>query len=676
MSARQPWSPDDYWRLRCITEMRLSPDGHHLAYTVEWSDTDANERRAAIWLLDTRSGATRQFTAGTRSDFSPCWSPDGAALAFISTRGDRESQLWVMPVAGGEPRQLTTLLHGAGAPFWAADGSWIGVEHEARPGEAAAEEAPADEATRARGEREDAERPRVITRLIYRWDSKGLLEGRTHLLRVPLAGGAIVPLTSGDYDAEEGACSPDGRLLAFLSDRTEHRDANMTTDLWLLDLASGALRCLTDARSDILRFAWSPDSRRIAYFAVPAVGAHSIGNATLRLVDVASGHISNLSASLDRSADLQFSSDLPTPRLGAPVWTADGSALYFLAQDGGEVHLLRAPATDASLGDSTTVLAGTRAHLRQLALAPDGSRLYVLQADATHPWDIREMSLGPGAARARWLTASNQGLLDERASITPETFTFASYDGQRIEAWLYRPVGWQAGDAAVPLLLSVHGGPHGAYGWSFLQVAQVLVGRGYALLQINPRGSAGYGETFMQACDGDWGGGDLRDLLAGLDAALARGGLDASRLAIMGVSYGAYITNWAITQTDRFRAAVSTYGIANLISMFGTADLDPVWAGGDYGWPWEREAFYRERSPLYLAHRVSTPLRIIAAEQDYRCPITQSEEWYTWLKLRGHAPVDFVRLPRASHMRFASPRQRLRRMALTLEWIEQYCPAR
>jgi dipeptidyl aminopeptidase/acylaminoacyl peptidase len=160
-----------------------------------------------------------------------------------------------------------------------------------------------------------------------------------------------------------------------------------------------------------------------------------------------------------------------------------------------------------------------------------------------------------------------------------------------------------------------------------------------------------------------------------VEAALARGRLDPERLAVIGTSYGGYLTNWIVGHTGRFRAAVTINSVTNLFTSFGTGDIDSVWAAGDYGWPWEREAFYRERSPITYARDMSTPLRIIAAEQDYRCPIAQSEELYTWLKKLGRAPVELVRLPNASHSAFATPRQRVRRMELVLEWILRYCPA-
>ncbi|MFI5277805.1 MAG: alpha/beta hydrolase family protein, partial [Ktedonobacterales bacterium] len=225
-----------------------------------------------------------------------------------------------------------------------------------------------------------------------------------------------------------------------------------------------------------------------------------------------------------------------------------------------------------------------------------------------------------------------------------------------------------------PLALKIHGGPHGAYGQTFFQTVQALVGRGYAVLYVNPRGSTGYGERFAQACDHDWGGGDYRDIMAGVDATLARGRLDAARMVVFGGSYGGYMTNWIIGHTDRFRAAVTINSVTSLMTSFGTGDIDSVWAEGDYGWPWERADFYRERSPLTYASLMTTPLRIIAAENDYRCPIAQSEELYTWLHTFDRAPVDFVRMPGASHGIHASPRQHVQALTLEHEWLLRYCP--
>ncbi|HUY79194.1 MAG TPA: S9 family peptidase [Ktedonobacterales bacterium] len=726
---RQPFTPDDLWAMRFITDMRLAPDERRIAYCVEWNDRAANERRQALWLLDTQTGATRRLTTGGKSDTRPRWSPDGRWLAFVRVTfgdGDEGPQLWVMPMAGGEARQLTHMRRGVSAPFWSADSRWIGFESEGRPGEQAVLLGPLPKEIREREQKDAADAPRHITRLHYRWDGRGYFEGRTQLFRVVVEDAgepqAIETLTEGDYDSTEGACSPDGRSVVFVSDRAEDRDANMTSDLWLLDLATRGLRQLTDGAHGVASPVWSPDGGRIAYLASPKIREHSAYNVALMALDVANGGAVNLLPADQRqrvSFETGIHNDIPSPDTSAPIWAADGAAVYALALRRGGVDLLRV-AVDGGL--IAHAIAGDDAHIEQFALAPATGRVFALRCDPTRPWDVWEYAPGatPDTLTARPLTSVNDELLAARLIATPERFTFRSSDDWEIDAWLYRPVGSgvaqaHEGSAATgaqakrptrgrarrdtsmadgeataeqassstgastslaPLVLKIHGGPHGAYGQTFFLRAQVLAGMGYAMLYANPRGSVGYGEAFAQACDGDWGGGDYRDLMAAVDAALARGGLDTDRLAVFGVSYGGYMTNWIVGQTDRFRAAVAINSMSNLISSFGVGDIDNVWAEGDYGWPWERAAWYRERSPLTYAPRVTTPLRIIAAENDYRCPISQSEELYTWLKRLGRAPVDFVRLPGASHTVYASPRQAVRALELEMEWIVRYCPTR
>lgn len=676
MTERQPWTPDDFWSLRFVTEMRLSPDGRSLAYTVEANDREANETRSAIWLYDRQTGDTRQLTNGLKRDNSPRWSPDSTRLAFLSTRASKEAQLYVMPVAhGGEARRLTNMRHGAGAPFWSADGSWIGFESEVRPDESPFAPEHEDAAAREKREKEESERLRVITRLQYRWDGKGYLEGRTHLFRAALAGdadGTVESLTEGDFDHGDAACSPDGRNLAFSSDRSDERDANMTNDIWLLDLHSRELRRLTDGTRAAAHPAWSPDGKRLAFTSEHGVAGHSVYNVPVMVADIETGHITNLLEGQDVSAGPGIYGDIPSPASTetVPAWSRDGASVSFLSQRRGGVDVLRVPAGG---GAAETVVDGAEYDIRQIAITPDGQTAYVLRDGPTEPWDIWEYDLSALPVReVRRVTDENRDLLAARQIAAPERFLLDSFDDWNVEAWLYRPA--QA-TQPVPLVLWVHGGPHAAYGQTFYLQAQILTSQGYAVLQANPRGSTGYGEVFAQACDHDWGGGDYKDLMAAVDAVLARGGLDADRLAVMGTSYGGYMTNWIVGQTDRFKAGVTINSVTNLFTSFGTGDIDSVWAVGDYGWPWEREAFYKERSPITYATRMTTPLRIIGAEEDYRCPISQSEELFVWLKKLGKAPVDFVRVPRASHSAYASPRQRVRRIELALEWIVRYCPA-
>lgn len=674
MTERRAMMPDDFWRLRLLTEMRLSPDGRRVAYTLETADRERNERRSAIWLLDIESGANRQLTSGTSRDSSPRWSPEGHQLAFLSTRGGDETQVWVMPADGGEARRLTHLRHGASELFWSGDGGWLGFEVEVRPDESIVAPSGQSAAERERARKDEEERPRVISRQIYRWDGKGYFEGRMHIFRAPLAGGEPEQLTEGDFDDSEGTCSPDGRYLAFFSDRGEDRDRNMTNDLWLLDLETRELRQLTESTHYLSHIMWSPDSARLAMVGQPAVREHAYYNSALLVVDIASGQVANLLEGTDVSAGSGIYDDLPGPAPSAPQWSTEGAWLYFTAQRRGGDAVLRVPTVGGAV---ETVVPGDEHRIAAMALMPDGAQLVVLRSYPSGTWDLwaYDMENGTAAGDVRRLTEQNAALLEECQLAIPERFRVPAEDGLEIDAWLYRPFGIGPGEKA-PLVLWIHGGPHSAYGQSWYLQAHILAGRGYAVLHANPRGSSGYGEAFGQACDADWGGGDYRDLMAVVDAAIARGGIDTERLVVMGTSYGGYMTNWIVTQTDRFRAAVTINSVTDLRSSFGVGDMDAAWASGDYGgYPWEREAYYRERSPLTHAPNVTTPIRIIAAENDYRCPISESEEWYTWLKQLGRAPVDFVRLPKATHSSFASPRQRIRRMELVLEWIERYCPA-
>lgn len=673
MTKSAPLTLEDYWTLRFLTDMRLSPDGQRIAYTVRSADRAANEIRSAIWLLDVRSGATRQLTSGQKRDSSPRWSPDGHSLAFISDREDDTAQVYLLRLDGGDARRLTLTRRGANEPFWSPDGAWIGFVSETRAGEQPLLERPPTAEERERERKDEADRPRVITRLQYRWDGKGYLEGRGKLFRVMLADGRCEQLTDGDYDDLQPACSPDGRRIVFVSDREPDRDANMTSDLWLLDLATRDVRRLTDASQACERPVWSPDGQRLACIATPRIAAHSYYNVVPMVVSLEDAEGAegaaprNLFAGRDLSAEVGVYNDIPGPDDWLPTFSPDGRWVYLLAQRRGGVDLLRA-ATDGSALE--TALSGDDTHTAAFALAPGASRIYTARCDPTHPWDIWAHT--DAEREPRQLTALNADLLASRTLAQAERFEYASFDGWGMEGWLYRPA--QAPASGAPLALKIHGGPHGAYGQTFFHSVQALVGRGYAVLYVNPRGSTGYGERFAQACDHDWGGGDYRDIMVGVDAALARGRLDAAHMVVFGGSYGGYMTNWIIGHTDRFRAAVTINSVTSLMTSFGTGDIDSVWAEGDYGWPWEREDFYRERSPLTYASLMTTPLRIIAAENDYRCPISQSEELYTWLRKFDRTPVDFVRMPGASHGIHATPRQHVQALTLEHEWLLRYCP--
>ncbi len=673
MSQRRTLTLEDTWDFRLITEMRLAPDGRRMVFTLETQDRALNEKRSALWLLDVGAGESRQFSIGTKHDSSPRWSVDGRWLAFLSDREGEKSQVWVMPADGGEARKLTNMKNGVSDFCWSPDGVWIALISEIRlDGKITIDASPKDVKTKEREERDEAERLREVTRLQFRWDGRGLLEGRSHLFKIKVEGGELVRLTEGDYHHSEPAWSPDGRTIAFCSDRAEDRDANLAQDLWLIDLETRAERRLTDGTADVSAPAWSPEGQAIAYVMTPVLPRNSAANTHVMVIAPEGGAARDLSGAVDLDCRPAMLTDLFWGGSSAPQWSADAAWLYAVVTEHGCTNVFRFP---TSGGEPERVTAGEH-HISTVALAPDGRSLLTLRADPVKCWVgcQYELEHPVSSAAERRLTAMNATLLGETDLVTPERFTFKGPDDWDIDGWLYRPHGAEP-DKHYPLVLWIHGGPFSSYGSTFYLWAQVLAARGYAALYVNPRGSSGSGEAFAQAVDFDWGGKDYEDILAGVEAALARGGLDPERMAVTGGSYGGYMTNWIIGHTTRFQAAVTLNSVTNLTSSFGTGDIDSVFAERQYGLPWEAEAHYRERSPITYAPQIVTPTRIIHAENDYRCPIEQGEQLYVWLKKLGRAPVDFIRVPRSSHTVNASPRQRLQVREKVFEWIERYVPA-
>jgi dipeptidyl aminopeptidase/acylaminoacyl peptidase len=665
---------EDTWAFRLVTEMSLASDGAHIAFTLETQEKALNEKHSAIWVMDESTGVPRQFSSGAKCDSSPRWSPDGTALAFLSDREGNKNQVWVMPAAGGEARRLTNMKHGVSDLCWSPDGAWIAFTSEIRPdGKITNDEEPARDArTKEREERDESERLRVVTRLQFRWDGRGLLEGRSHLFKINMENGELVRLTEGDYHHNEPAWSPDGAYIVVCADRAEDRDANLSQDLWLIDVETKAARQLTDGTADASMPTWSPDGQTIAYLMTPILPRNSAANAHVIVISRDGGAPRDLSGHVDMDCRPAMLTDLYWGGASRPQWSADGNWLYTVVTEHGSANIFRFPMAG---GDPERVTTGEH-HISMVAVSSTGGYLLALQADPENIWDIYRYELEnlPGSEAPQRLTAMNEELLASVDLVKPERFTFLGSDEWEIDGWLYRPHTAVPGTLS-PLVLWIHGGPFSAYGSTFYLWAQVLAARGYAALYVNPRGSSGCGEAFAQAVDFDWGGKDYEDIMAGLDAALARGGIDSERMAVTGSSYGGYMTNWIIGHTSRFKAAVTLNSVTNLISSFGTGDIDSVYAERQYGLPWEAEALYRERSPITYAPQITTPTRIIHAENDYRCPIEQGEQLYVWLKKLGRAPVDFIRVPRSSHTVNASPRQRLQVREKVFEWIERYVPA-
>ena len=693
-TAGCPITADDLFALHLVGDPQPSPDGSRVAYVVTRLDKEADDYKAAIWVVPIEGGEPVQLTGGSARDTTPRWSPDGTRIAFVSNRppeqppvappasDDKEgeggakaakqrkdatdkpkNQIWVIPIGGGEARQVTRQRHGASAPAWSPDGRTLAFltasDRDDDPVHrwlAPVPETVADE--------------RVIETLRYRADGRGFYAGRhNHVWTIAAEGGDARQLTGGDTDDREIAWSPDGARIAFVGNRTPEREHNAVSAIYVVPAAGGDARPLVEMDARFDSPTWSPDGARLAFLGhlEAIVGGK---NAALWTVPAAGGEPTNHTAGWDRSFGDYGMSDVAVGSEQRPVWSPDGSTLLALASDHGTTHVHRVDLDDGGVAPVTT---GPR-RVAAFGPAPDGRRLAFLAGDAAHPFELFVADVDGG--NERQMTDHNRQFLAEVALAPVEELRFPSQAGDlELQGWLMRPPGAVAGDGVKrPLIVQIHGGPHAMYGHALFHEMQLMAARGYVVLFTNPRGSAGYGEAFTTRTRGKWGEADAPDVLGALDAVLARGGIDEARVGVTGGSYGGYLTNWLIGHTDRFRAAVTQRCVSNFLSMYGTSDIGFDFGEHEFGGtPWADTERLLRHSPISYVERMTTPLLIIHNEADLRCPIEQAEQLFVALKRLGRE-VRFVRIPDEDHnlSRSGTPSRRLARLHHLIGWFDDH----
>jgi dipeptidyl aminopeptidase/acylaminoacyl peptidase len=661
---------EDLYDFRFLTDAQLSPDGERVAFAVRTVTPERDGYRSAIWLVpfDGSSEATL-LTAGTGQDTLPRWSRDARSLAFVSDRATPETpaapekadgrkkkpkNLFVLSLDGGEPRQLTSFDDDCGDVAWSPDGRRIAFT---------VKDAKADGA-------DDDAAPRVYERMRYKTDEGYLSDQRRrHIWIVDASGSEARRLTDGDWDDQHPAWSPDGSEIAFVSNRSADRERNTVADIHVASVTGGKVRRVTDEVGQYGNPSWSPDGATIACYGVGKAQGSAAKNVHLWLWPAAGGGKgTDLLAKWDRTVGSVVMSDMRAQvQTLPPKWSADGSRVIFVGSDQGTANVYSVPVNG---GDVNAETLGAH-QVVSLSLASDARRFACVFSHAVCPGDVAAGELGKGF---RCLTDLNGELMRTRHITPPERVEFKGADGWMVEGWLMKPRGFDD-SKKWPLVLEIHGGPHSTYGNGFFHEFQVLTGRGYGVLYTNPRGSHAYGEKFSTACIGDWGGKDYDDLMAGVDHALASGWVDEKRLYVTGGSYGGFMTNWIVGHTTRFRAAATQRSISNNVSAFGTSDIGWHFWEHEMGeaTPWHNAAKLIERSPLTYVPKVKTPLLILHAERDLRCPIEQAEQFFIALRWHG-VETTFVRFPEDNHdlTRGGKPRNRVEHAKRIADWFDAH----
>jgi dipeptidyl aminopeptidase/acylaminoacyl peptidase len=624
----RPIAPEDLFRFRFVVAADLSADGARVVFAQtriapgEKEDDDEVEH-SDLHLLDVESGAVRRLTFNDSTNSAPAISPDGSTVAFMSSRTEKP-QLWLLPLDGGEPRRLTDLPQGVGGgPVWSPDGTTIaftaGQQEEPRK----------------------PERPYRVDRTVWRFDGIGVLDDAIQDVYVlDVTGDAAEPrrLMDDRFMNSMPKWSADGQSLVYVASHDPDSHELMSR-LRRVDL-EGNVTDLTEPDGLVGSHAPMPDGRLayVLHFERDKV----IGSRpSLYVLDPATGTRTRRGADIEGHIEGGFQPDHPAAALGVGellLGEGDRDAIVTV-QTGGEVALVRV-ALDGD--ESHSVVAGGPRLC--VPLSARGKRVLFGAFGFTEPGDLHIVELDTGEERR--LTHLNSDVLAELELPKVVPLRFPSIDGEQVEGWFLQQPG---SETPLPTVLSIHGGPHGAWGAQFNFDHLMFAGAGYGVLLVNHRASTGYGDAFATAIKGDWGNLDYADLMAGVDHAIEEGLADGDRLGVFGISGGGNLTGWVIGHTDRFKAACPENPVFNWFSMYGTSDV-----GADFsvrelgGTPYEVEDVYRRCSPITYADRVTTPTLFLQHESDYRCPAEQTEQFFMVLRVKG-VPAEMLRFPNTPH---------------------------
>lgn len=648
----------DVFDLEFVSDPQISPDGSQVVYVRNFKDVMADANRSNLWIVNADGSKNRPLTTGNQSDYSPRWSPDGTRIIYLSTKNG-SSQMYLRWLDGGTEQKLSNFPKSPGSLQWSPDGKWIafGMSVDSKPSSLMSLPTPPKGA-------KWTDKPVYIDELNYRSDGAGYLPAAyRHLFIMSADGGHPRQLTSGDYNhGGDFDWTPDGKYLIFSANRHPEGEYDpRNSEIYELEIASGTIKPLTDRQGPDAAPQISPDGSQIVYmgFDDRYQGFQTTG---VYLMNRDGSNPRLINKDFDRNAaNLQ--------------WSADGKQLFFQYDDQGNTKIARMD-LQGKVTDLTNNVGGLSLGRPysggDFTVAGNGRFAYTL-GTTQHPADL---AVATGRSDVKRLTEVNADLFShKKIGAVEEIWYESSFDGRKVQGWICKPPDFDP-NKKYPLLLEIHGGPFTNYGSRFSAEIQLYAAAGYVVLYTNPRGSTSYGEEFANLIHHNYPGEDYDDLISGVDAVIDQGYIDENQLYVTGGSGGGVLSAWIIGKTDRFRAAVVAKPVINWSSFVlhadGPAFFSKYWFPG---FPWETPDQYWSRSPLSLAGNVKTPTMLLTGEEDYRTPISESEQYYTALKL-NKVDAAMVRIQDSGHGIANKPSNLMNKVAYVLGWFEKHQPVK
>ncbi|MDD3721630.1 MAG: S9 family peptidase [Lutibacter sp.] len=612
-------SIEDIMNLKSVSNPQISPDVKWIAYETSEMNLKKDKTEKQLWMIPIQGGDAIAMTSKEfYSASDPKWSPDNKYLSFLAALPEGKTQVWLLNRNGGDAQQLTKIKQGVTGYEWAPEGKRLLLSiKDPKP-----EELTMDK------EDDKKVKPVVIDRLQFKRDYAGYLDRyRTHLYVFTLGDSVPVQITSGDFEDKSPAWSPDGKSIAFVSNRTDNADGNSNTDIWIVsadNLDKGkTLKQLTTNPNADNDPAWSPDGKQITYTTIIDTKAMWYATQKLAIIQASGGVSAILANELDRN-------------INKPKFSQDGKLIYFLVEEKGTSIIA---SIDPSGEKLERVIHGEFS-ISDYSL--EGTVIVPLLAKSNQPSEIYSFEDN----NLKKLTAVNDEILNKIQKPIVEKIHFKSNDGTDIEGFVVKPIGFNP-KTKYPVILWLHGGPVSQYEFDFEESPQLFAANGYVTLLINPRGSSGYGQAFSEALFADWGNKDYQDVMAGIDFVISQGYADPNRLGVGGWSYGGILTNYVITKTNRFKGAISGASESLYRANYGHDHYQLTWEL-ELGLPWENAEAWEKLSPFNDVANITTPTLWIGGSDDWNVPILNSEQMYQAMKRLGRETL-LVVYPGESH---------------------------